>query len=97
MGQRMKYMELKDFVAEGYLHEANRQFFHPLGLALVVGVNDDGEIELAGVKDLRDDQEGVCFNEESLDPGKAKNIEMVKQERFQGRQDALGYWVQPVK
>lgn len=30
----IKYMEGKDFQRLGYLQESNRQFFHPLGLAL---------------------------------------------------------------
>jgi hypothetical protein len=30
------------FVDEGYLLEANRQFFHPLGLQLTASVQDDG-------------------------------------------------------
>jgi hypothetical protein len=30
------------FLAEGYLLEANRQFFHPLGLQLVASVQEDG-------------------------------------------------------
>ncbi len=35
-----KFLDLKEFVETGYLQEANRLFFHPLGLALAVSVVD---------------------------------------------------------
>lgn len=41
-------MGVKEFREEGYLQEANRQFFHPLGLALEIIVLPDGT-ELWGV------------------------------------------------
>ena len=35
----IKYMSIKEFVEEGFLQEVNRQFFHPLGLALEVTID----------------------------------------------------------
>lgn len=92
-----KYMDIKEFVVEGYLQEVNRQFFHPLGLALVIYEDDDGTAKLKGVWDCRDEVAGVCFGDGVLDSGKAKNIDMAKQERVQDREKELGYWIQPVE
>lgn len=40
----IKYMDMAEFQEGGYLQEANRQFFHPLGLALEwnSGLNEEG-------------------------------------------------------
>jgi hypothetical protein len=37
-----QYMDEDELSTEGYLLEANRQFFHPLGLQLVLQITDDG-------------------------------------------------------
>jgi hypothetical protein len=34
--QKINYMDIAEFQSEGYLQEVNRQFLHPLGLALEV-------------------------------------------------------------
>jgi hypothetical protein len=36
MPDGIKYIDLDEFMEEGFLQEANRKFFHPLGLALQV-------------------------------------------------------------
>ena len=60
----MKYMSIEEFKERGYLQEANRLFFHPLGLALEVSIdNDSGDIKLSGVQDNRDDPEGMIFGD----------------------------------
>lgn len=51
-----------DLLDGGYVQEANRQFFHPLGLALAVD-RDTGTIE---IWDDRDDPEGWFFAEPEL-------------------------------
>jgi hypothetical protein len=38
-----KYIAMSEFKEEGFLLEANRQFFHPHGLALEITRVDDGE------------------------------------------------------
>lgn len=62
----IKRMDIKEFHELGFLQEANRQFFHPLGLALEVRVDDDGNYSLGGVWDYRDDPEGMTMSMESL-------------------------------
>jgi len=90
------YMDLRDFVAEGYLQEANRLFFHPLGLALAVAEHDDGRTELLGFQDAREDPEGWIFSPGVLKSEKALNIARILDERRGLREGRLGYWVQPI-
>lgn len=59
----IKRMDIKEFREFGFLQEANRQFFHPLGLALEIVIEDDGTERLGGIWDYRDDPEGVYFGE----------------------------------
>ena len=98
----MKYMDIERFIEEGYLQEANRQFFHPLGLALTVKAETDdetGEVtgpwEIAGVQDVRPDPEGMIFME--IDEAKTDNVAKQAEVRRPIRESALGYWVQPVE
>ena len=60
----INWMDLNEFVNEGFLQEVNRQFFHPLGLALAVSYSDGKAVGLAGLWDYRDDPEGMIFGEE---------------------------------
>lgn len=93
----MKYMDVKEFCDEGYLQEVNRQFFHPLGLALVIQVDDDGTHSLAGIWDNRDDPEGIYFKD--LDAEKiikARKVMDKQTERGIEREKALGFVVEPV-
>jgi len=91
-----------EFLERGYLQEVNRQFFHPLGLALEVDTDDMGKpISLGGVWDYRDDPEGINF----LPGGFDKETTMTKyqnvQEEFLNKSDtrkeSLGYVVQPIE
>jgi len=54
-------MPLADLIEGGYLQEANRRFFHPLGLALRVSTDQAGAPQSLDVVDYRDDPEGVYF------------------------------------
>lgn len=87
---RLSATELRD---HGYLLEANRRFFHPLGLALSVNV-DDGTIE---VLDDRDDLEGWRFGQldEADVRDKVGNVARLEELRRPHRERALGYWIQP--
>ena len=62
----MKYMDLKEFVEKGLLQEVNRQFFHPLGLAICFTKSDDDKYTIDSVMDCRDDPEGFMFKQEDL-------------------------------
>jgi hypothetical protein len=86
MNKKMTGLEMSD---EGYLQEVNRQFFHPLGLAMYV----DPETNEMGVFDYREDPEGVAFN--SVNTDKVDNIKRIADARLSPRASALGYWVQP--
>jgi len=71
MSEEIKYMDIKEFRELGYLQEVNRQFLHPLGLALEVKINDEGEESLGGIWDYRDDPEGMMFGAGTINKDKA--------------------------
>jgi hypothetical protein len=86
-----KILDLKTFRDDGYLQEANRQFFHPLGLALGI----DAEFRNLYVVDARNDPEGYIFDEsQDLQP-RADRLDEIMEARVDGRIGALGYWIQP--
>lgn len=88
-------MPIQEFVDGGWLQEANRQFFHPRGLALAVSYDDNGNCTLYGIYDSRNDPEGFSYGfEPSLE--KALNVERERH-RITTRKESLGYVVQPVK
>ena len=90
----VKYLDLKEFCETGYLHELNRQFLHPLGLALAVRQDDDGSMSLDGILDFRDDPEGAIFGEGVVSEEKIENIRNIATARRVARMEALGYWIQ---
>lgn len=61
-----KTMALAEFIDRGYLQEVNRQFLHPLGLALALGrpehPEDDPDGWTVSVWDAQDDPEGWIFS-----------------------------------
>lgn len=92
----IKYMDVNEFIEEGYLQELNRRFLHPLGLAIECEVDEDGEARLGRVWDYRDDPEGLYFE---IDPEafkeKAERIEDLWTQRRRSRGEHLGYMIQP--
>jgi hypothetical protein len=94
----IKRMDIKEFREKGYLQEVNRWFFHPLGLALEVIVNDEtGEEKLGGVWDYRERPQGIAFpaiNEEMA--ARAAYIESLRAEKAWVRLEAYGWVIQPV-
>ena len=94
----IKYIDIAEFRRLGFLQEVNRQFFHPLGLALAVSTDEDGSAVLAGVWDYRDDPEGVYFDAD-LDEefrAKAAHVAAERAKHEQARVAFLGAVVQPV-
>lgn len=91
-------MDISDFIDQGYLQEANRQFFHPLGLALVVACDDEDPTKwwIHGVWDNREDPEGIAFAEGVISPEKAERILEQQEVRGDLREKHLGYVVQEV-
>ena len=88
----VKRIPIAEFRELGYLHELNRQFLHPHGLALEVCVEKDGTETLGGVWDYREDPEGMLYGQ--LEPDKMKRIEHLQEERARSRYRLVGSWVQ---
>lgn len=103
---RPKTLNVKEFIDHGYLQEVNRQFFHPLGLALSVevdcadGVIGDAEFFRSQMKvsilDSRDDPEGFIFGPDMIDRNKAMRIREEFLEMMRSRITTLGFAVQPI-
>ena len=91
-------MDLDEFRKEGYLLEANRRFFHPLGLALfIVYDTDTGQPLRLGVYDWRHDPEGCMFDQLTQQEKElAAKIEREWQEHAAVRQEKLGFVIQPL-
>lgn len=92
MAEPIKYLPIKTFQEDGYLQEANRLFFHPLGLALEV----DLETEAIRVWDFREDPEGIRFDDLELRE-KHDRLKAIAEKKKDARIKALGYFVQPVE
>lgn len=101
MTEEIKRIDIKEFREKGYLQEANRKFFHPLGLALEVIIDDNGEEKLGGVWDFRDDPEGILYGEDTLNTEshlqKAKFVAKESFEKARTRMDKYGFVTQPIK
>lgn len=83
-----KKMSIKEFREMGLLAEINRTFFHPLGLALEVTV-DNGDEKLGGIWDCREDAEGIVY--ESLPSDKVRKAQVFIAEKHEQRQNMLGF------
>lgn len=83
----IKKIDLTEFRNKGFLQEANRLFFHPLGLALEVIMDDKNEkvLSLGGVWDYRDDSEGMLFAQDMIDNDKIKNVEELRLSKIKNR------------
>lgn len=90
----VRYMDIREFRDLGILQEANRLFFHPLGLALEVQ-SDGDNFRLSGIWDYRDDVEGVVFGDKP-DAGKAKAVEAERRKHAWNRIELMGSVVQPL-
>lgn len=86
----------REFIEMGYLQEANRQFFHPLGLALAVSTGSLDDPVNITVLDSRTDPEGIYFDEADDLSSKANHIAEIATRRLTPRSKALGYWIQGV-
>ena len=86
-------MTAKEFRDEGFLQEVNRQFFHPLGLALAVYVDDEAMDDCMKVSiwDEREDPEGWFFAEGELSQEKADNVAVLKESKRVRRNAILSH------
>lgn len=91
----MKRMSIKDFRNIGLLQEVNRLFFHPLGLALEVGIDENGNEVLSGVWDCTDEEEGIIFEDGILNKEKANNVRALRKSEV--RKKRFGYVAQRIR
>lgn len=85
-------MDIKEFRDMGLLVEVNRNFFHPLGLALEVVADSDGTERVSGVWDCRKDDEGICY--EKVNKEKVLKAQEFIKRRHKKRLNTLGYIIQ---
>ena len=92
-----KRMNEEDFLDGGYMLEANRQFFHPLGLQLIAQVAEDG-LRLQ-VLDHRELTAGLLMEpDEELAESRCRKIAKVGiawETRAQRRLARYGWIIQP--
>lgn len=98
-----KLMDIREFCEAGYLQELNRNFLHPLGLALGISCGGEGlpmEEPSFCVYDGREDLEGMMFSKESLEREvfveKAARVGIEMSKRLKYRAKALGFCIQPL-
>jgi hypothetical protein len=84
-GDKTGRIDIKEFREIGFLQEANRLFFHPLGLALEVTQDADDSERLSGIWDYRDDPEGVIFVDGVINKQKIARVEVEKNQHFYAR------------
>lgn len=91
----MKYATIKDLLDWGLIFEINRRVLHPLGLALAVLIDDDGNVVVSPeVWDAREDPEGFLFEKNTFDAGQKKFLQFLQDqgaEILDKRQQALGF------
>lgn len=104
--EQPKKMSIKEFRKAGYLQELNRQFLHPLGLALEVQQNEDGSESLGGIWDCREDKEGIHYDLHNPDNISNSRLQEFNQkanfiahqfaEKGFYRDQALGFFIEPI-
>lgn len=103
MSEQIKKMNIKEFREKGYLQELNRQFLHPLGLALEILIEEDGREKLGDIWDYREDEEGIYYAMETLSIDRQEefiNKALYVKEQWDIRESkrlkALGFMVEPL-
>lgn len=82
-----------DLLQVGLFQEANRRFFHCIGLSLEIRVNSDTEEITFDIIDGRDDMEGFILK--SVDEQQQKAFTAFQNERHSARIKGLGFIFQP--
>ena len=71
----IKRIDIKEFREKGYLQELNRNFLHPLGLALEVKIDTEtGEEILGGIWDYREEETGMIYDLKNSDEDRLFNF-----------------------
>lgn len=86
-----RYLTAEELRASGILQEANRQFFHPLGLALQVDLGTDA----IRIRDGREDPEGWIFGDGIMTAENCRRFEDFAIPRCIARMKRFGYITQP--
>ena len=81
----VKRIDIKEFRAKGFLQEVNRKFFHPLGLALEVVVDQNGSERLGGIWDYRKDPEGIMFAKGMIKKKKTDHVFKLRMSKMRAR------------
>lgn len=90
-------MTVAQFRKAGLLQELNRQFLHPLGLALEVEIDIDGMERFGEIWDYQADPEGLRYEEFSqADVERGQQIEKLQKIKGKKRRELLGYIIQPL-
>ena len=96
--EEQKTMSIKEFRELGFIQEINRNYLHPVGLALCVTIDEEtGEEAILNVIDARDDDEGIYFAEEELDMAKYRSVADLFNAKIGLRKAKLGYAIQPME
>ena len=98
--ERQEYLSADDLVEAGYVQEANRRFFHLLGLELVANVQSDGTLTLK-VRDERRVPGGLVFDHREPEWSEVRQARaLVVDELLFGavphRIERFGFDVQPI-
>lgn len=97
VGPDVPRMSVREFRELGYLQELNRQFLHPLGLALEVVRDAEGNEFFGEVYDARADPDGFVYAEiTEADSERGRRIELEGDRRRWQRRANLGFQVQPL-
>ncbi len=94
MSDDIKRISIKEFRELGFIQEINRRLLHPCGLALEVVMEENGDCELGGVWDYRDDPEGMAYAEGMIDDAKVKSVDKLFYSKMEFRAEELGFFIQ---
>lgn len=93
----IKYIDIAEFRALGFLQEVNRRVLHPAGLALEVVREEDGSEHLGGVWDYREDPEGMVYEPlDDEDAQRAARVDAEIERHADARRALFGDVIQPV-
>lgn len=96
-GLPYKSLPWEEVVSSGLLLEANRRFFHPLGMALYTSQDEEGKIVGVGIFDARDDELGFYFEGLSAnDVAKGQEIQAILEIKRAARMARFGSVIQPL-
>jgi hypothetical protein len=90
----IKRIDAKEFREVGFLQEVNRQFLHPLGLALEIQIDENDNETIGGVWDYRDDPEGMFFADGIIDADKIARVEELRKSKVAKRIEKEGSIIQ---